>query len=76
LQNDKRSSKAIAPFKDFVRIYGSAFRDIAQSVDDREKLLRGLVPDMQHRYQSVTELAQREVDRYKGLAYIKIKTYG
>ena len=63
----KDIKRQMAPFKDFERIYGSGFRDISQSLADREKLLRSLVPDIQHRYQSFTELAQREVARFKGI---------
>ena len=34
-------------------------------MEEREKLMRGLVPDIELRYQSLAELAQREVERYK-----------
>jgi hypothetical protein len=64
----KDLQRQIAPFKDFERIYGSALKDIAQSAADREKLLRGLVSDIEQRYQSLTQLAQREVERYKEVA--------
>lgn len=59
--------RQMAPFKDFERIYGSAFNDVSRSLADREKLLRSLVPDIQERYQSFTELAEREVARFKGI---------
>jgi len=61
----KDIQRQMTPFKDFEHIYGSAFKDISQSLVDRENFLRNLVPDIQHRYQSFTELAQREVARYK-----------
>lgn len=64
----KDLERQIAPFKDLERIYGSPLKDIAQSVEEREKLMRGLVPDIELRYQSLAELAQREVERYKEIA--------
>lgn len=63
----KEIQRQMAPFKDFERIYGSAFREVSQSLADREKLLRSLVPDIQQRYQSLAELAEREVARFKGI---------
>ena len=61
--------RQIAPFKDFERLYNSAFKDIAQLSADRERLLQSLVPDIEQRYRGLTELAQREVERYKETAF-------
>lgn len=57
--------RQVAPFRDLERISGSAFRDITQSVVDRGKILRDLVPDLSSRYQSITELVNRDLNRYR-----------
>lgn len=64
----KDLERQIAPFRDLERISGFAFRDITQSVADRENFLRGLVPDLSSRYQSIAELVQRDLNRYMGLS--------
>lgn len=61
--------RQIAPFKDYERLYSSAFKDIAQLSVVRERRLHSLVPDMEQRYRSLAELAQREVERYKETAF-------
>ena len=61
--------RQIAPFKDYERLYGSAFKDIAQFSVERERLLHSLLPDIEQRYQSLAELARSEVERYKDPAF-------
>lgn len=64
----KDLQRQIAPFRDFERISGSAFRDMTHSIAEREKLLQGIVPDLSSRFKNITELAQRDLARYTGLS--------
>lgn len=57
--------RQMAPYKDYERLYRSAFKDIEWVASEREKLVRGLVPEIEERYRSLVELAQREIERFK-----------
>ena len=61
--------RQIAPFKDYERLYSSAFKDIAQLSADRKRLLYSLAPDIEQRYRGLAELAQRELEQYKETAF-------
>ncbi len=52
-------------YKNYERLYGTAFKDIEQLALERERLVRSLVPDIEQRYRSLVELAQREMERYQ-----------
>ena len=57
--------RQIAPFKDYERLYNSAFRDAERLEAERKRLLYSLESNIDQRYRSLTELAQREVELYK-----------
>jgi hypothetical protein len=61
--------RQMAPFKDYEGLYTSAFEDIARLAAERENFLHSLVSDIDRRYLGLTELAQKEVERYKETAY-------
>jgi len=64
----KDLQRQIAPFRDFERISGSAFRNITHSIAEREKLLQSIMPDLSSRFKNIAELAQRDLAHYTGLS--------
>lgn len=57
--------RQMAPYKNYERLYGAAFKDIERLALERERLGRGLVPEIEQRYLRLAELAQREIERHK-----------
>ncbi|MDQ5986158.1 MAG: hypothetical protein CSYNP_01877 [Syntrophus sp. SKADARSKE-3] len=55
----------VAPYKDYEQLYGSAFSDIERLALERARLECSPVPELEQRYRSLSELAQREMERYK-----------
>lgn len=58
----READRILAPLRDFERLYGRGFQQIAQDFLDKERLLRSALPDLASSYRSAIESFQPAVD--------------
>ena len=61
----REAERIVAPLREFDRLYGRGFQSIAHDLMERERLLRGALPEISSAYRSAIESFQPAIERLR-----------